>query len=104
MATAMSLLDNRFRPWAEAIVEVAQRYGLRPRVTSTYRSIREQQRLWDARQRGEHPYPVAYPGQSLHNYGLAIDLVCSDPTWLGAVWRNWGGQWSPSDDVHYGAY
>lgn len=104
MATSLSLLDSQFRPWAEALVDVAKRYGLRPRVTSTYRSLREQQSLYDRWLRGANPYPVARPGRSLHQYGLAIDMVCDDPDWLGAVWRAWGGQWSPSDAVHFGAY
>lgn len=104
MGRSLFALDPRFRPWAEALVEVARRYGLRPTVTSTYRTIREQQRLYSEYLAGRHPYPVARPGTSLHNYGLAVDLVSSDNAWLGEVWRSWGGQWSPADDVHYGAY
>jgi len=49
-------------------------------------------------------YPVAKPGTSLHEAGLAVDLVSDDNAWLGEVWQYWGGQWSPSDVVHFGAY
>lgn len=63
-----------------------------------------QQRLYAARQRGQHPYPVAQPGRSQHNYGLAIDMVSKNNTALGNYWRSigrtWGGQ---SDPVHFGA-
>lgn len=104
MATSLNLLDGRFRPWAKALLDLASRYRLRPRVTSTYRSISEQRRLYERYIAGEHPYPVAKPGESLHNYGLAIDLVSDDNAWLGAVWKHWGGAWTPKDDVHFGAY
>lgn len=104
MAASLSLLAPEFRPYARALVEVAQKYGLRPRVSSTYRSLEEQRRLYERYVAGLHPYPVAPPGQSWHNYGLALDLVSTDNTWLGAVWRHWGGFWTPSDAVHFGAY
>ena len=85
-------------------MDVASQYGLRPQVTSTYRSFDEQRRLYERWLAGQHNYPVASPGNSLHNYGLAFDLVSRDNAWLGAVWTAWGGQWSPTDSVHFGAY
>jgi LAS superfamily LD-carboxypeptidase LdcB len=51
---------------------------------------------------GRHQYPVAPPGRSQHNYGLAIDLTCDNSDWLGAVWNHWGGLWSKHDAVHFG--
>ena len=53
---------------------------------------------------GRIPTPSPPPGRSWHNYGLAMDLVSTDNAWLGAVWRHWGGFWTPSDAVHFGAY
>lgn len=103
MSTSLRLLDSAFRPYAEGIVQVARQYQLRPRVTSTFRSMNEQARLYDLYLRGRHPYPVAKPGASQHNYGLAIDLTATDLHWLGAVWRHWGGLWVPSDPIHFGA-
>jgi len=50
---------------------------------------------------GRHPYPVAPPGESMHNYGLAADIVCDDLEWLGHVWQHWGGYWSPRDEIHF---
>lgn len=102
MSTSTALLDPQFRPWAEYLLQVGRRYGLRPRVTSTFRSIREQARLYEKFLRGETRYPVAPPGHSLHNYGLAIDLVSHDNPWLGEVWQSWGGRWSSADSVHFG--
>lgn len=95
-------LREPFRHYAEALFREAQRLGLQPRVTSTYRSYQEQARLYRAYQRGNHPYPVLPPGSSLHNYGLAIDLVSDDNPRLGAIWRSWGGSWGGSSDpIHF---
>ena len=102
MSTSLRLLEPWFQPYAEAIVDVARQYGLKPRVTSTFRSLREQRGLYEAYLRGWHPYPVAPPGQSQHNYGLALDLTSEDNNWLGQVWKSWGGYWTPSDRVHFG--
>jgi len=101
MSTALFLLDERFRPYAQALLEVAHTYRLHPRVTSTFRSIPEQAELYRKYLAGQHPYPVAPPGESMHNYGLAIDIVCDDLEWLGHVWKHWGGYWSPADEIHF---
>lgn len=53
--------------------------GIRPTVTSTYRSIQDQQKLYDAR--ASNPYPVNRPGDSAHNYGLAVDSWVPDGYW-----------------------
>jgi hypothetical protein len=41
-------------------------------VVSGYRSPAQQQALWE--RRASNPYPVARPGRSLHERGLAIDV------------------------------
>lgn len=72
------------------------RYGLQPRVTSTFRTLTEQALLYDRYLRGDAPFVAAAPGYSLHNYGLAFDLVVNSPeaqAWLGRVWQSWGGRW-----------
>jgi len=45
-------------------------------VTSAYRSIEEQTRMYAERQANpsKYPYGVAQPGTSFHNYGMAIDI------------------------------
>lgn len=104
-----------FRPAARGIVNVASRFGLEPRVTSTFRDPRKQRELFERRQRtlngtlrpGEPPQrlPVARPGTSRHEVGAALDIVTPWPegnAWLGAVWRSWGGFWTPNDPVHFG--
>ncbi len=44
-------------------------------ISSGWRSREHQQRLYD--QRGSNPYPVARPGSSKHEQGLAIDVPIS---------------------------
>jgi uncharacterized protein YcbK (DUF882 family) len=95
----MTGLHPQLSPWADALVRL---YPL-GRVTSTYRSYTEQLQLWLTR--STNPYPVAPPGRSYHQLGRAFDF--SAPTAvlheLGAIWRSWGGTWSPSDPIHFQA-
>ena len=101
----MMRLDPRFRPYVEELLHIARRYRLQPRVTSSYRSIATQRRLYRAYLEGRHPLPVAPPGRSAHNYGLAVDFVSRDNAGLGHLWRSWGGVWGgDSDPVHYGVW
>lgn len=103
MGVSMRELAPWFRPYALSLVEVARQYGLKPRVTSTFRSISEQRRLYEEYQSGRSKYPAAPPGRSQHNYGLAFDMIAEDLNWLGAVWKHWGGYWSSTDPIHFGA-
>jgi LAS superfamily LD-carboxypeptidase LdcB len=109
--SSLSGLHPLLVPWAQQLVRFGQELGLNPIVTSVRRSYASQRRLYDLRQRtlagtlrpGEKPqrYPVAKPGTSDHEFGLAWDMVSDDNARLGAIWRSWGGQWSPSDSVHF---
>ncbi len=105
-------LDPRLQPWARELYLLAERFGMRPRVTSTRRSVRQQAILFETRRRvlaGElpasaQPFPVAAPGTSTHELGLAFDMVVHPEgaqQILGDVWRGWGGVWFASDDIHY---
>jgi len=62
------------------ILDVADRYGGRYTVTSGYRNIWQQ---WQLRS-DPRGLPVADPGCSQHQYGLAMDVKFDDP-W----WQNW---------------
>lgn len=92
---------------ANQLFEVATQSGLRPRVTSVRRGIIKQAQLYELRQFGQWPYPVAPPGRSAHNYGWAFDMVV-DPYEalgeLGALWQSWGGTYGGvADRVHFEA-
>ncbi|MEM8904891.1 MAG: M15 family metallopeptidase [Actinomycetota bacterium] len=62
--------------------------GQRVPITSGYRSIEHQRRLWE--QRHLNPYPVARPGASRHHTGLAIDVPSSFVPTLLSVARDAG--------------
>lgn len=70
-------------------------------VTSVRRSRTAQLRLWNNRH--NNPYPVAPPGRSLHEYGLAFDMVgpLDQLRKAGATWNSWGGHWSGKDAIHF---
>lgn len=77
-------------------------------VTSVRRTREEQAKLYAAYLAGRNPYPVAPPGRSAHEHGLAWDM---DVRWqdgsdgaplAGEWWQSIGGVWSPKDRVHYG--
>lgn len=96
-------LDPRFAPWAEWLYRTAEVNRLAPRVTSTYRSMAEQQRLYDRYRAGRSAYPAARPGCSTHNYGLAFDLVAHNLEGLGRLWESVGGRWGGRfrDPIHF---
>jgi RHS repeat-associated protein len=60
----------------DAINRMAGEANVTVTITSGYRSIEEQQALWDQSTNGVLPdgNPVAYPGSSWHNYGGAVDI------------------------------
>ena len=105
-------LHPLFRPWAQALYVGSERAGLSPRITSTYRSFREQSILFDRRARvlrGElppsaQPFPVAPPGGSRHNFRAAFDMVVNPggERVVGPVWQSWGGFWTSTDRIHFG--
>lgn len=65
------------------LAALAKKFNKKIYISSGYRTLEEQQRIWDERKR-EHPGEsdsvtgmwVGRPGGSRHNYGLAVD--CND--------------------------
>lgn len=74
-------------------------------VTSTFRTKSEQQFLFNMFLRGNTTFPVAPPGQSRHQFGLAVDLVAvpaSDLPEVVTVMRSVGFRWAGArDSVHF---
>jgi D-alanyl-D-alanine dipeptidase len=62
-----------------AVARAEQLLGQELPITSGRRSEAEQRRLWEARH--TNPYPVAAPGTSMHEHGLAVDI----PRWFVAT-------------------
>lgn len=103
-------LDPRVAPYARYLYAIGKYYEPLLVVTSARRSYFKQKKLYDAWIRGESRIPAAPPGTSLHGMGVAFDLATigrdpfDDPllTWLGSVWRSWGGRYGGIDDpVHF---
>ena len=92
-------LEPWLKPWAEYLISFFP--GVR--VTSGRRTYTEQLHLYLTR--WSNPFPVAPPGQSYHQMGRAWDMVADQATLAraGALWRSWGGTWSPSDPIHFQA-
>lgn len=81
---------------------VARSLGFSARVTSAYRSRAAQTKLYNRWLNGLQPYPVAPPGTSDHERGLALDVVSTDQTKLVSLLREAGLQWAgPADPVHF---
>lgn len=98
----MTGLDPRLRAVARNLPRVARAQGFNARVTSAYRSRAAQAKLYDRYLRGLQPYPVAPPGTSDHEKGIALDVVSTNLNklvpLLAQVGLNWYG---PSDPVHF---
>lgn len=59
-------------PARAALARAIQARGIPLQITSAYRTIAQQQILYNGRH--SNPNPVAPPGQSLHQSGLALDI------------------------------
>ncbi len=93
-------LDPRFFAKLQAIQSLS---GVHLDVTSGFRSIQEQTTLYDEMKSGQKSGPVAAPGSSMHNYGLAVDVSPAS----AAVLNQYGQQFgltlgsSFSDPLHF---
>ncbi|MEQ8628109.1 M15 family metallopeptidase [Ekhidna sp.] len=109
-------LHPAIRKDARAFINEAERLGIKLRITSAMRSDDEQAELY-AKGRTASGSIVTYarPGQSLHNYGLAIDVVEikeGKGLWVNSRWETigqigkrfgfkWGGDWNNPDRPHF---
>ena len=82
----------------------ASHLGATVRVTSARRSRAQQVNLYRNFLLGRSKYPVAPPGRSKHEQGLAVDIVTTPYAalyTLGPWWRTVGGTWNSSDPIHF---
>jgi len=103
-------LDSRVQqPATNFVNNTESQAGVQLRVTTGYRSIEEQNRLYNqGRTTPGNVVTNARGGQSYHNYGRAIDVVIMEdgqPNWQKRIDDNvanigaqqgfsWGGNWS----------
>lgn len=64
----------------------AERDGVQLVVESGFRTMGQQQALWEAYQRGERADVVAQPGWSNHQSGVAVDVVTERGTNAAYGW------------------
>lgn len=95
-------LARRVRAMANAL----QARGIVIRVANGLRSTAKQAALYA--NRASNPYPVAKPGTSLHERGLAVDVAVvrgGTLAQVGAVGESlglrWGGRFTHADPVHF---
>ncbi len=104
-------LASEFAPLAARLIVYCHVYGLRPIITSGYRSPEQQQVLVDEWKKGNPnvttPLP---PGKSLHQnktwYGkpasLAMDMVVNNYEKAGIIAKYFKVAWAgPGDKVHF---
>lgn len=108
-------LHPSIQPMAWQVISDAWNEGIPLVVTSTLRSMEEQQALYDqGRTKPGAIVTNALPGSSWHNYGLAFDVAVlkdGSPSWptdnqvwsrVGAIGKkvglSWGGDWSKIPD------
>jgi len=61
------------------ILDVLRGLGYAARFTSGFRSPAKQRELYAKWRAGLSPYPVAKPGRSRHEVGLAVDVASDAP-------------------------
>lgn len=106
MAASLNSLVPELRDAAAELVAACAQAGLSPRITSTRRSYAQQKTLYQKFITGRWPYPVAVPGTSAHEFGIAFDMVTEPYDALadaGATWEAWGGVWGGryGDPIHF---
>ncbi len=104
MAASLRGLTEPFKSTVELLLSDLRSSGVRFHVTSGRRTRAEQTRLYTEFLSGRSRLPAAPPGSSLHELGLAVDLVFeSVPEWLAVaeVAPLYGLLWRRSDPVHF---
>lgn len=115
----INTLHPRIRPMARGFLAAAKLEGIDLKITFGMRTFAEQQALYDqGRTTPGKVVTKAKPGQSFHNYGLAIDvvpIVNGKADWNSKLWSKigeigkacgfaWGGDWKSFKDLPHFEY
>jgi len=102
VALNLSRLHPDLKYIALNVPHQAELHGFHARVTSGYRSYATQAKLYKDFIEGRALYPANPPGQSMHERGLAIDVVSDNLTKLVSLLTSTGLSWAgPRDEVHF---
>lgn len=114
MTDYISNLHPEIREITKDFIEAAKAHGIELKITFGMRTFAEQQVLYDqGRTKPGKIVTKAKPGQSFHNYGLAIDvvpIVNGKADWESKLWQkigqigkacgfSWGGDWQSFKDL-----
>lgn len=105
-------LHPNLKPKALALISEAKKQGIELRITSGLRSWDDQTKLYNQGRLTEGKIVTnAKAGDSMHNYGLAFDVVpvegYSSKNWgkIGEIGKKlgltWGGDWKFKDMPHF---
>lgn len=106
-STTVESLREPMRSAARLLLKVAPVLGATSvSVTSAKRSRAQQKALYANYLAGRSAYPVAPPGTSKHELGLAVDIVAKPDAAqiaLGHWWQSVGGTWGGTykDPIHF---
>ncbi len=108
MSIQLRGLHPLVRERAELVLQWANRFGVRPVVTSGFRSWQDQAELRRKFVNGESRFPANIPGDSAHNFGLAFDSVLPDrlrgnplaEDWWERVREFYGFNVPANDSIH----
>lgn len=95
-------LHPAVRARAQLALDYAKQQGVPVTVTSTFRSVNQQRKLYTDYLNGQSRFPANPPGASAHNYGLAWDSVVADQfiDWWTRVREAFGFRVPANDWIH----
>lgn len=98
----MAGLNPKLATIARNLPRIAAQHGVEVRVTSGYRSRAKQAQLYKDYIEGRSIYPANPPGQSMHEKGLALDILSTNTQWLVSALQGVGLTWAGTDDpIHF---
>lgn len=92
---------------AAGFVQHLRAHGVPCRITSVRRTRKKQLQVYSEylykKARGEYTLPAMPPGRSVHEYGIAWDMVVPKQyeREVGQLWKSLGGQWGGDAPIGY---
>lgn len=102
MALNLSRINPKLKTIARNLPRVAAANGFQVRITSGYRTYAQQAKLYNDYISGGAQYPANPPGQSMHERGIALDILSTDTNKLVALLQSVGLTWAGwADPIHF---